>query len=264
MLQYIIKSGGEKDLAVGEVANAIEQLRKISPYFPNVNPFGIEKPDFKGLASSFEKAVQEVRPSLRRILDMQKTSEVAKAVIPSIIDNLKAFSESIFNIFNVKSKYEELNKPEEKASETTEEEDAEVIPTDAELDKPTSWFENIILNLLSKTTSRTNKSNAAKKIQDKIKKSPETQEDALKIIKDDSIYTNPDATPLKDLSLSLKLGQEEPDIPEYEQIPLDVQKDVLFKLRVTNFLEDFDEDQKGVLIKFKNLLKDKKQGIEEA
>jgi hypothetical protein len=107
--------------AINLMDDAISNLRDLSGYFPNVNPFGRKDDDYDKFGEEYRSAVEEIKSfALQPILELTRTGEASKNVIEKAMEALKQFSTQISTIFGVKSQFKDAPPPAEKDAPAAE------------------------------------------------------------------------------------------------------------------------------------------------
>jgi len=101
--------------------DAISNLRDLSGYFPNVNPFGRKDDNYDQFGQEYNDAVEEIKSyALQPILELTRTGEASKNVIVRAMETLKQFATQISTIFGVKSQFKDAPPPADKDEEAAE------------------------------------------------------------------------------------------------------------------------------------------------
>ena len=107
--------------AMNLMDDAISNLRDLSGYFPNVNPFGRKDDNYDQFGQEYKDAVEEIKSyALQPILELTRTGEASKNVIQKAMEALKQFAIQISTIFGVKSQFKDAPPPADKDEEAAE------------------------------------------------------------------------------------------------------------------------------------------------
>jgi hypothetical protein len=107
--------------AVKLMDDAISNLRDLSGYFPNVNPFGRKDDNYDQFGQEYKDAVEEIKSyALQPILELTRTGEASKNVIQKAMETLKQFATQISTIFGVKSQFKDAPPPSDKDEEAAQ------------------------------------------------------------------------------------------------------------------------------------------------
>ena len=121
-------SDGElsRDLSTN-IEKILDSLQSITYHFPSVNPFKTKNVDFDSMVDEFDKAVKDVKPALFAVVDTVKTKSAQDIVLKKVIRKMKEFSQSIQNIFDIKSEFVEIAKKASEEQEAVETEETEEV-----------------------------------------------------------------------------------------------------------------------------------------
>jgi hypothetical protein len=137
-----------------KIEGILDALQKITHHFPSVNPFRRQDVDFDSMEEQFTDAVENVKPALFAVVNMVKTKGAQDPVLRNVIKRMKKFSDSIQNIFDIKSKFKDIAKKsseEQGAVESTEEETSDTDPRLKEkvIKDYKDFYTNVVLKLLA-------------------------------------------------------------------------------------------------------------------